>query len=246
MKIWINADDFGFTKSASNAIYECFKNNMITTTTMCSNGEYFDYAISLIKETPYESKIGLHINLTEGKPLTEDIKKCKKICDENGCFKDFPKRYSHLSKKEKEIIYLEMEAQYNRLVDAGIIVNHIDSHHHIHNSFRILPLVIRLAKEKGIHRIRLCRNAGSISFLKKIYKKMMNKKIIKSHCAYTDYMGGIDDLINLEKVDSACLTEIMVHPDFNCSGELIDRNNDDYANPTGLAFDDLKNDYEIL
>lgn len=230
MKLWVNADDFGFSKSCSDAIFECFEKGYITTTTACANGEFIDYAIGLIKNTPYVDKIGLHINLTEGKPLTENIKCNNKICDKNGNFILFPKPYSRLSKKEKEDIYNEMQAQVDVLKAKGIKINHLDSHHHIHNSFRILPIVIELAINNNIKHIRLLRNAGDISFIKKIYKKILNKKIRKF--AYSKYMGGLDDLYN-SKIDRDDIFELMIHPDFDDNHNLIDRTNEDYFNPTG-------------
>ena len=239
MKLWVNADDFGFTKSCSDAIFECFKKGYITTTTACANGEFFDYAIRLIKNTPYEDKIGLHINLTEGKPLTENIKHNNRICDNNGNFILFPKPYSRLSKKEKEDIYNEMQAQVDALKAKGIKINHLDSHHHIHNSFRILPIVIELAINNDIKHIRLLRNAGDISLMKKIYKYLLNKKIRKY--SYSKYMGGLDDL-EYVKNSGEYIFELMIHPDFDYNGNLIDRENEDYSNPTGRKLDlEIKN-----
>ena len=79
MKLIINADDFGMTKSCTKAIFDAFNQNLITDTTMVANGEAFDFANELSKGHKIRESIGIHFNLTEGIPLTEDIKKCAKF-----------------------------------------------------------------------------------------------------------------------------------------------------------------------
>ena len=169
MKIWINADDFGLTKTCTDAIFECFERKLITTTTMVANGDCFSYALEKIKGTPFVNKIGLHINLTEGKPLTDGIRKNRKFCDDGGAFIGFPNRYSKLTKSDKKDVYDEIEAQFNKLIQAGININHVDSHHHVHNSFRILPIILDVMKKKNVNGLRMARNVGKLNLLKRAY-----------------------------------------------------------------------------
>ena len=58
---------------------------------------------------------------------------------------------------------------------AGIKINHADSHHHIHTGVFIAPIAARVCREKGIDKMRLHRNAGNISFVKRIVKNKYNK-----------------------------------------------------------------------
>ena len=148
MRILVNADDFGLTKTSTDAILECFKKGLISTTTMVANGEYFLYALDKVKGTQFIDKIGIHINLTEGKPLTNGISKNKKFCDSGGNFICYPYRYARLNKNDKQNVYDEIEAQFDRIIKSGIKIHHVDSHHHVHNSFRILPIVLKIMKDK--------------------------------------------------------------------------------------------------
>ncbi len=230
MKILVNADDYGFSKSCTDAIFDCFSKGLITTTTACVNGDYFDYGVSLIKNSPYKNKIGIHINLTEGKPLTDKIKKNEKFCNANGTFIGYPGRYKKLSKKDKEDVCCEIQAQIDRFLDSGLSINHLDSHHHVHNSFIVLPLIIKIAKKNNINRIRILRNIGIIPILKRFYKKILN--LYLKPFSYSKYMGSAYDFsLRRKKINSTI--EIMVHPDYNKNNILIDRVNDDYSNPCG-------------
>jgi len=49
--------------------------------------EGFKDAVHLFHANKYlQENVGVHINLTEGYPLTEEIKKCKRFCNEYGLF----------------------------------------------------------------------------------------------------------------------------------------------------------------
>ena len=236
MRTWINADDFGFTKTCTDAIFKCLEEKTITSTTACSNGAFFDYAISLVKNTDYVKRIGIHVNLTEGKPLTQSITENKNFCYENGMFNGFRNRYRRLSRKDKNDLYLEIKAQFQMFIDAGINIDHIDSHHHIHNSFRVLPIILKVASEYKISKIRLLRNAGKMNLLKRIYKALLNLKL--KRMAYSDFMGDLADYDEVKKAENK-IFELMIHPDFDKNGFLINRENEDYDNPLGqeLIFD---------
>ena len=73
-KIIINADDFGLAESSSKAIAKAFSENLISSTTACANGDYIEQAYNIARDNGFLDKIGIHINLTEGKPLTDGIK----------------------------------------------------------------------------------------------------------------------------------------------------------------------------
>ncbi|MBQ1453116.1 MAG: ChbG/HpnK family deacetylase [Ruminococcus sp.] len=78
-QIIINADDYGLNERNSKAIAQAFENGLITNTTVLANGEYLDEALALAREKNFFDKLGVHLNLTEGEPLTEDIKSCPRF-----------------------------------------------------------------------------------------------------------------------------------------------------------------------
>lgn len=96
-KFIINADDYGLTESCSKAIAEAFEKGLISSTTACANGEYIEEAFALAKEKGFLDKIGIHINLTEGKPLTEKIVNDSFFCN-NGKFHGKFSRLKNLPK----------------------------------------------------------------------------------------------------------------------------------------------------
>ena len=81
MRLIINADDFGLSKSISDGIVEGIKKGYITSTTVMANMPYAEYAINQAIENNINC-IGLHINLTVGKPIIKN----DNLTDNNGVF----------------------------------------------------------------------------------------------------------------------------------------------------------------
>ena len=219
MKLLINADDFGLFEHNSRAIAEAFEKGYITDTTAMATGEWIDEALALAKEEGFFDRIGIHFNLTEGVPLTEEMKNCSMFV-ENGRFHKHPDRLHPLTKEEEEAVYKELTAQVKKLTDAGVVLTHADSHHHIHTGPFLVPIVLRICHENGIEKIRLHRNLGKIKLYKRIVKKRYNNYLHKNGMKTTKRFGSLEDALLCGTPD---LTEIMVHPDYDKDGLLIDR-----------------------
>ena len=237
----INADDYGLNEHNTKAIAEAFGKELITDTTMIANGEYFDEAIDLATAQGFIDRIGIHLNMTEGKPLTEAIKHCRSFV-ENGVYHHKNNRLKPLTPFEKEAIYKELTAQVEKIQNAGIEITHADSHHHIHTAIFIAPIAVRVCKEHGIEKMRLHRNIGSISAIKMFIKKKYNKWLHKQGFKTTVFFGSLRDIENAEIPDN---TEIMVHPDFDKDGVLIDRHGVEDGFPIGTKLPDLRAERKV-
>lgn len=238
MKVWINADDYGWNEGCSQAIFDAFQRGWLTTTTACVNGSFFEDAAKMISPSIYRDRVGLHLNITEGLPITEMIKKCPRVC-KDGVFYGFPSRQIPLNKKWMDMIYKELSAQAVEYKKTGLHMDHIDSHHFIHNSISVFPLCLKVAKDVGCHKIRRFRNVGAISPLKRVMKGRYNRVLDKHGFIYSDYFGSAEDYMSFSRKGQNVVFEIMVHPDYSHDGVLIDRENADYSNPMGKPLEGL-------
>ena len=68
--ILANADDLGTSSQVNTAILYCFENGYINSTSFLTNTPYFDETVSLIHGNEVIQNVGLHINLTTLKPVT--------------------------------------------------------------------------------------------------------------------------------------------------------------------------------
>lgn len=83
MKVIINADDFGLTRSVNDAIFELAQKGTITSTTVMTNMPFAEEAVELLPNK--NISIGLHVTLTQGKPVS-DPERIVSLVDKNGNF----------------------------------------------------------------------------------------------------------------------------------------------------------------
>src|SRR5690554_6388508 len=128
MRIIINADDFGMTKSINKAIIELMKLGTVTSTTVMVNMPYSEEAKQLL-EIPNIS-VGLHFNLTEGEPVSKP-NEVASLVDKDGVF--YSKRELEIKAKNNLIksneVLLKLNNQYAKLLSIlGDNITHFDSH----------------------------------------------------------------------------------------------------------------------
>lgn len=231
--LYLNADDFGLSEEVNNAVNKCFELGIIYRTSLMVNMDYAAHAINIAKKNGYIDRVGLHLNLTAGIPLTNDIKNTK-FCDKNGFFcKEMLKPYNTfkcLDHYTIEAVKKEMLAQCDRFIEMGGILRHIDSHHHIHTNYNVRNIVTAVARESGFNSIRVVRNIPvNRSILKKIYKNLINATFFELNNLDVEegfiYFADIKDassVINSEDLNKKI--EIMVHPTMD-GNNLIDAMN---------------------
>lgn len=208
--IVVNADDFGLAEEINEAILTSLKQGWISTTTLMTNMAGFDHAIESIYENRISNRIGIHLNLTEGKPLTDSLQKFPEFVNKQGnLFKS--RKTNILSTEIKEGVFKELQAQIDRFKATGYIPTHLDTHHHMHHYWDIGKIVIWLAKRNKIPAIRLRFNWGSISLQRKLFSKIYNHRLGKFNLAMTKIFCEIKD-VNSDLMKKKCPMEIMVHP----------------------------------
>lgn len=214
-RVIINSDDYGMNPSINDAIISAFNSNFISSTTCLVNYPegFIDGHDKLVANNIKMNSVGIHLNLTTGKPLTESISKNSRFC-ENGFFhcrvRDTPLLF--LDKKSRIDVKIEIDAQIQRFIEVmGCKPSHIDGHHHIHTEFAIFKIVMVLAKKYEISCMRKTRNLGieGIGIVKKIYKHLLNF-LIERNFSTTNFFGSLTDLDG-QVLDSTKTYEIMVH-----------------------------------
>ena len=230
MSLFINGDDFGMNKSCTLAIAEAIEKGLIDGTTMMANGEYFDEAVTISLDRGFDGKIGVHLNLTEGAPLTEEIKSVKAFVNGGRFHKDYLKNPRPLTEREQAAVCVELAAQINRIRQAGINAVRADSHHYIHTFVHIAPLVAKACKENGIKRIRINRTFDTPDRPVMTDGRIENSFWRAQGFETTERFGRLSDIT---PGNIPADTEIMVHPDYDKNGVLIDRTGAAHGCPTG-------------
>lgn len=127
-KIIINADDFGLTEAINYGILNAYLNHSISSISLMVNAPATSHAVDIIKR--YSLKcIGVHINITLGKPVSEPHM-IPSLIQSNGEFYHSQKWFSEkLNINEDELIY-EFDKQVALFEElTGQKPNHINYHH---------------------------------------------------------------------------------------------------------------------
>lgn len=221
-QVVVSADDYGISEVVNNAIVSCFKNGSISMTSAVMNVANPSYLFELAKQNNFENRVGLHINLCEGIPLTNNIKLIRHFCDEGGTFnnrflKSKVKKF-FLSKFEKKAIEKEVIAQIESFIKAGFTFMNIDSHRHYHNYPSLFRIIYKIAKKYDFKSMRLLR-CTTKNPIKRIYIKAKNN-LIKKNLHFTDAFYSAKDYVeNASK--NMKIIEIMTHPSLNEKKQLI-------------------------
>ena len=222
-KLIINADDYGQTPACTQAILEAFRLGLITDTTMVTNSPCFAAAAAQLKAAGLADRAGIHLNLTEGEPLTDGIRGNEKFVTGGEVNKKVMRRagmFWVLTARDKRDVRAEFRAQIPRAAAAGIAPTHADSHHHVHTRPCIAPLFAQVCRECGIEKVRIHRNAGIASPLKRLLIGRYNSWLRRQGFVTTDLFLAAPDVPGCT---APGIAELMVHPDYDAAGVLIDR-----------------------
>ena len=224
----MNADDFGYRAEVNRGIAEAFEAGLVTSTSLMANQEGFDEACAVARQLGFADRVGVHLVLTRGEPLTDPIRRSGPFCDGDGRFFEWraSSRVFRLGTAERGALARELRAQIERCRSAGFTLTHLDSHHHVHNEWAVGGVVCALARELGIPRVRIARNCGrGIGAVNAVYKRLFNARVRRAGLAGTRYFGDVGDWLYLKAggaEDSALDDfELMTHP-ASVGGALVD------------------------
>ncbi|WP_085648803.1 MULTISPECIES: ChbG/HpnK family deacetylase [unclassified Pseudomonas] len=211
-QVIVNADDFGLSPNENAVILGAFQAGVISSATAMANMPAFEAACAMARLPLLEGRIGLHFNLTYGRPLSRAIVERRTFCDSHGVFDlNLPRHSLWLSREDREAVQEELQAQWQRCVDHGVRPSHLDSHQHVHNIWPIGEIVARFAAHQGVP-VRLARNLGqNLSLPKRLFKGLLNRRLQGLAGVTVDYVCTPVDLRNAPAPTDGVL-EIVAHP----------------------------------
>lgn len=213
-KIIINADDFGKSSDINETIIYSMKIGLCKDTTLLVNFENSKQAAEMALAANLSKNVGIHLNLTEGRPVSNSIIKEKRFCDENGFFHyKRNKRMIYLTPSEKNAVFEELISQIQLCRSFGIPISHADSHNHIHEEPGLAFIFFNILKREKIPFLRLTNNLAKNNLLKKSYRDLYNIILAQRKLKGSDYFGSIYDFLYSEKlIPKTSIVELMIHP----------------------------------
>ena len=156
LKKIFNADDFGISPGVNQAIAKAHKEGVLNSTSIMINLKYAPQAVELAGQMP-DLNIGLHANLTNEMPVLSRHR-IPLLVDERGKFAHGFVDLALLSvlhpRELKRQVKIEVKAQIEKALAAGIKLTHLDSHRHVHMIPGIFKAFLELQQEYKIPRLR--------------------------------------------------------------------------------------------
>lgn len=211
MRIIINADDLGHSINRNNAIYGLMDDGLIRSATVMANGDGFDDAVKRSSSYP-NCSFGIHLTLTEFSPLSKPgIFRKYGLLGEEGAFNSHIQTLAAIPAELMRAVQEEWQLQIQRLLDAGVRVSHLDSHHHVHTIPLLLPAIRNIADSFGIRRVR------NIEYLSR--RRLIQYKIWQLRISYRSRIDMPDRFTsfaffcsNVQRFRRFRTIELMCHP----------------------------------
>ncbi len=154
----VNADDFGLTPGINRAIIEANTRGILTSAILMANMPAFDEAVRLAKQNPTLG-VGLHFNITQGLPVA-NASTVGSLLNARGEFLGTSTALLHrwlTGKLRVQEIEIELRAQIEKVLQAGLRLTHIDSHKHSHALPPVCEAIVTTIDDYGIKAVRLPR-----------------------------------------------------------------------------------------
>jgi len=232
VKLIVNADDFGISEAVNHGIVEAHDRGIVTSTSIMATGPKFEHAVELARLRP-SLAVGVHLVLTEHRPLI-GASAAASLVRSDGAFEPHLKQL--LARRLRGRVSMtevrgELDQQIRRVRAAGIAINHLDGHQHVHVLPGVAEVVAELAAAHGISAVRYPaeRIRGYMLRSFKYARRVVEQAALSLFCASSSlghlrrsdefvgfYFGGHLDEANLETVLAGLpkrgTVELMCHP----------------------------------
>jgi hopanoid biosynthesis associated protein HpnK len=182
-KLIITGDDFGLSLSANEAIEEAHRQGFLTTASLMVGAEATGDAVRRAKRLP-SLRVGLHLVLVDGLPVLPP-QAVPDLVTGKGEFSSHLVRagiHFFFRPKVKEQLEEEIRAQFQAFQNTGLLLDHVNSHHHMHLHPTVLGIILRVGREYGMRAMRFPYEPPFLSW--RASKKALLQKLLVWLCLF--------------------------------------------------------------
>ena len=229
--ITINADDFGHSAPRTKAIVDCCEKGLINRTTLMVNMPDCESAVEESRSNGFSDRVGLHLNFTEGFPLTDEIKRFRRFCNPDG---SFVMRHPFVGLPyvgaERAAVKTEILAQVRKYKSFDLPLMHCDGHHHIQSRWPMAEVLFPILKAEGFKSFRNCYPFPRYDTNNKVFRlsrytighellRLLKCRSLKYADVFMDW-----EICSkwISRLPEHLTVELMVHPKYDNNGVLFD------------------------
>ena len=228
LSIVLHADDFGLNRAVSDGVLRGFSHGLLTSTSLLTNAPHAEASIAAwrqlaehraggslpsnslregLDDVAHAFDLGVHLNLTQGRPLTGD-RYPGELLDSEGRFPGIVRLFVRLrdrGSKFRAAIRDELAAQIAFLVDHRLSPTHLNGHQYVEMVPSVADLlpellrrfqipVLRVAVEQSLSRTTLWHKlrvrAWLLAVLKQRYARRLRASAAARAAAWPEHYFG--------------------------------------------------------
>src|SRR5205085_6954782 len=134
-RLIVTADDVGLDRGMTEGAIRAHRDGIVTACSIVANGREFDDAAVRLRDVP-SLEVGVHLALVEERALTTG--------------EVMPRNYIRFILRRRDNVEPELRAQLEKVLAAGVRVQHLNAHQHLHMPPPGRRVGERLAPASGI------------------------------------------------------------------------------------------------
>jgi predicted glycoside hydrolase/deacetylase ChbG (UPF0249 family) len=213
----VTADDVGLHRGMTDGAILAHREGVVTACSVVANGAALEHALEQLREVPGLSA-GIHLTLVEERPLASGV---GSLVGSSGLLHEnylalVPRYLARMLDLDE--VTRELRAQIERLLGAGLRLEHANGHQHLHLLPRVFEIVLRLCEEYSIPYVRIVDEKAhsrrfSMSALSALGRRARRAATIRTNdrtIGVAEAGQAADFIALLDRVDG--LTELVTHP----------------------------------
>lgn len=199
----VNADDFGLTPGVSRGILAAHREGVVSSTSLLAVAPAFELAVALASSGDADQLgVGAHLAAVGEDPPLLSAAEVPSLVGRRGGFA--PSWRSFLARAaagrvDPDDLRREFSAQLDRISTAGVTIDHVDTHQHLHLWPMVGDVVLALARSRGITAVRRPASAGNGPRSAGINRlaDRLSTSAAEAGLAHPDAFAGLDEAGNL-------------------------------------------------
>ncbi len=192
----VSADDFGLTERVSEGIIDAHERGVVSSTSVIAVAPAFEFSAKRLRDVPTLG-VGAHFTAVGEDPPLLSAREIPTLVDKNGNFwtnwKSFLPRAA-AGRIDFDDLRREFAAQLEAIKSAGLVVDHFDTHQHIHMWPAVSDVLLELGDANDVHAIRVMRSdaRGPVSVTVRRLAGRLEKQLRERNWAWTASATGLD------------------------------------------------------
>ena len=192
----VTADDYGLTDATSQAIIRAHREGVVTATSVLAVAPGAMERMRWLEAVP-DLAVGIHLALVGEDPPVLTADEIPTLVDARG---RFPKSWRALLPRlatgsvDMDDVRREFDAQAEMAAEGRPLL-HMDTHQHVHLWPSIAGIVVELAQDYGIHRVRVPRSVrrGIRGRVVARLAGRLDRRLADGELGRTDRFRGLDE-----------------------------------------------------